>query len=345
MRRFVWLASLWLLLAVGSLGFLEVVRLWTFSLTPTPNLAPLEVEIQQGTNPRAIAALLESQGAISDARLFYWYARLQKAAGRLQAGTYRFPPLPTPRIILDALVHGKVIFYKITIPEGSGLEEIAELLEEKGLASQAEILRLCHDPAFLASLDLQEAPSLEGYIFPETYLFRKNTSPQNILRRMVQEFWRHFPESRKERARQLGMSIHAVVTLASLIEKEAMVDRERPVIASVFYNRLKKGMPLQSDPTAVYDLKSFRGPITREHLKRESPYNTYRHKGLPPGPICSPGEESIRAALYPAETSYLYFVSNGDGTHTFSARYRDHQRAVRRYRNHKQQSVPPPGKH
>jgi UPF0755 protein len=126
-----------------------------------------------------------------------------------------------------------------------------------------------------------------------------------------------------------------VVTLASLIEKEAVMDDERPVIASVFYNRLKKGMPLQSDPTAVYDLEDFSGPITREHLRRESPYNTYVHKGLPPGPICSPGEASIRAALDPAETKYLYFVSNNDGTHTFSARYRDHRRAVARYRNSK----------
>jgi UPF0755 protein len=335
MRRWIPAVFLWLFLAFAASACLEGVRLWIFVRTPAPDLAPLELEIEPGTNPKAVADLLQEAGAVSDADLFYWYARLSRAAEKLQAGQYRFPPLSTPRDILDALVHGKVVYHRVTIPEGSTLREIAAILEESGLARADDILRLSRDPEFLASLDLEGAGSLEGYLFPETYYFRRNTRAQNLLRRMVLEFWRRFPESRRERARELGLSIHEVVTLASLIEKEAVMDDERPVIASVFYNRLKKGMPLQSDPTAVYDLEDFSGPITREHLRRESPYNTYVHKGLPPGPICSPGEASIRAALDPAETKYLYFVSNNDGTHTFSARYRDHRRAVARYRNSK----------
>ncbi len=332
-RRLIIVAFLW----IGWIGLLAVsvgaVQLWVYWNVPSvPAGPPPTVNIREGMGPKAIAKYLEEQGVISRPELFYWIARWTRTTHRLQAGEYRFEPLSPPSEILRTLVQGRVLVHRVTIPEGSTLNEVCALVEAAGLSNARQLKRLAQDPQFLKSLEIPHAPSLEGYLFPETYYFRSTERSEDILRRMVEEFRRHFPPVWRDRARRMGFTIHQVVTLASLVEKEARVDKERPLIASVFLNRLKIGMPLQSDPTAVYDLEGFKGPITHRHLKRESPYNTYLHKGLPPGPICNPGENSLRAVLFPAKTSYLYFVSNRDGTHTFSSHYRDHQRAVARYR-------------
>ncbi|RUM87517.1 MAG: endolytic transglycosylase MltG, partial [Thermodesulfatator sp.] len=174
-------------------------------------------------------------------------------------------------------------------------------------------------------------PSVEGFLFPDTYYLVKGLAPGEIIRIMVRRFWEVWRKY-EARARELGVSVYEVVTLASIVEKEAVLSREKPLIAAVYWNRLRRGMPLQADPTVRYALKRFRGRLYYKHLRVDSPYNTYRYPGLPPTPIANPGEESLRAVLYPARVPYLYFVSRGDGSHKFSTTYREHLRAVRKLR-------------
>ncbi|MEJ5347712.1 MAG: endolytic transglycosylase MltG [Desulfosoma sp.] len=324
---------LWIVLVMVAVAAVLGFRLLLFSLTPTPKLeASTKIFIRPGTGAHAVAALLEKEGVITQANLFYWYARVRGMAGKMKAGEYQFSAAPTPKLVLETLVEGKVVAYKVTIPEGATVKDVARLVAASGLADTDEILELARDRHLVTSLGLPDSTSLEGYLFPETYLFRRSDRPRDILKRMVLEFWRRFSPERQAQARRMGFTVHETVTLASLVEKEAVMDRERPVIAGVFLNRLQRNMPLQSDPTAVYDLEDFSGPILRRHLERESPYNTYVHKGLPPGPICNPGEKSLRAVLEAQKTPFLYFVSNNDGSHTFSSSYDEHLQAVARVR-------------
>lgn len=289
------------------------------------------VDIPPRSSAMSISHLLQEKRLISDAQKFYALCRYRKAANRLRAGEYGFLSPTTPDVILEKLIQGKVLLHRVTFPEGSTLVDIANALEEHALGSAREIARAARDPQLLQSLGIT-GPSLEGYLFPETYHFPKSQEPQVLLRAMVQQFRQHFPEAWVRRSEEIGMSVQDVVTLASIVEKEAVVDIERALIASVFHNRLRRSMPLQSDPTSVYDLEGFSGPVTSAHLKRPSPYNTYLIKGLPPGPICNPGRKSLEAVLYPETTSYLYFVSNLDGTHRFSTTSAEHQQAVGQYR-------------
>lgn len=319
-------------------GFLSLVllmflfRFWVFLYTPgSLDTEVKEVTIQQGTSADGISKALASRGIVSDPRLFSLLCWYRKAAQKLKAGEYAFLPFSTPEQILEQITAGRVIVHKVTLPEGSTVRDVARIIGETGLASRDDILRLAVDPETANSMGL-DASGLEGYLFPETYYLRKTQNSASILRTMVDQFHRQLPDSWAERSKQLGFTLHQIVILASLIEKEAVVDSERPVIAAVFFNRLKRSMPLQSDPTAVYDLDGFSGPVEWAHLKRQSPYNTYVVKGLPIGPICNPGAKSIRAAFYPEDVQYLYFVSNDDGTHHFSETAVEHSRAVSRYR-------------
>ncbi|MEJ5365014.1 MAG: endolytic transglycosylase MltG [Desulfosoma sp.] len=336
-----WVAAvvLWGVLAALALATTVSIRLALFGITPGDGLRPpAAVVLPSGMNAHAVASVLEKEGVVSDGTLFYWYARIHGLADKMKAGEYRFPPGVSPRVVLDTLVQGKVVVHKVTIPEGATLKDVARLVAKTGLVDANHIVDLAQDRHLMISLGVRDAGSLEGYLFPETYLFRRTDRPRDMVRRMVLEFWRRFSPERQAQARQMGFTVHQAVTLASLVEKEAVVDAERPVIAGVFLNRLQRDMPLQSDPTAVYDLEDFAGPIRRRHLDRESPYNTYLHKGLPPGPICNPGEKSLRAVLDPKKNAYLYFVSNNDGTHTFSATYDEHLQAVARFRALKEDS-------
>jgi UPF0755 protein len=303
------------------------------------------VFIQPGTGAVAIARQLEEEGVITDAQRFYWLCLLRHAGSRLKAGEYSFPLLSTPSQVLDRMVRGDVVQHRVTFPEGADMHKVARLLAEAGLVKEDEILRLAIDPGYIHSLGMH-THSLEGYLFPDTYQFQKTQDAASLLATMLRHFRRHFPASSQDRARELGFTVNAIVTLASMVEKEARVDAERPMIAAVFFNRLKQGMRLQSDPTAVYDLPEFSGPVTRAHLQRPSPYNTYLNVGLPPGPICNPGNKSLQAALYPADVPYLYFVSNNDGTHQFSTTLPEHNQAVRNYRQklrEQQQAASPLG--
>ncbi|MFZ2447617.1 MAG: endolytic transglycosylase MltG [Syntrophobacteraceae bacterium] len=304
---------------------------WLFLRLPAkPSFETRQFFIPPKSGAFGVARLLESQEVVRDARAFYFLAWLRNSLHRLQAGEYAFSTLYTPEQVLDQIVNGRVVIHTATLPEGSTIWDVARIFEQKDLAPSADFLKLAGSAEFIKSLGLK-AGSLEGYLFPETYHFKKPLDEAAIIRAMVREFWRNMPRDWAERAREVGLNLHEVVTMASIIEKEAIVDSERPVIAGVFYNRLKIKMPLQSDPTAVYDIPGFSGPVLAAHLSRQSPYNTYQIKGLPPGPICSPGAKSLKAALSPEKVPYFYFVSNNDGTHTFSVTVAEHQQAVGRY--------------
>jgi UPF0755 protein len=220
--------------------------------------------------------------------------------------------------------------HQVTIPEGLAGQQIAELLADRGLVDRDRFVSLLRDRETLGRFGL-EGESLEGYLFPDTYRVVKGLNEEAIAQRMVRRFQEMFGPEEQARARELQMTVPEVVTLASLIEREAHVPEERPLISSVFHNRLRRGMPLQSDPTVMYALSRFSGRLTKANLQAPSPYNTYLRQGLPPGPIANPGRASIMAALYPASSRYLYFVSKNDGTHAFSTTLREHDARVRRY--------------
>lgn len=318
-------ATYFALLAV----FVGGVQFWLFLNLPAGSgLQVRLVNIPTGMNAMSIARLLESNGVVADARKFYALATISRTGPKLQAGEYAFSPMDTPRQILDQIVHGRVVLHRVTIPEGSTVADVAALLEQAGLAEADTVIRLAQDRQFIESETNLQVGSLEGYLFPETYHFSRIQDEKAMLKSMVRQFWRHFPDEWQTRAQQRGLTVKQVVILASMVEKEAVVDAERPKIAAVFFNRLKLNMPLQSDPTAVYDLPGFSGAITRQHLQRQSPYNTYQNRGLPVGPICNPGAKSIHAILYPEELPYLYFVSNNDGTHHFSVTLEEHRQAI-----------------
>ncbi len=312
-------------------GIIMSFQFWLFLRLPAkPVFEKRQFFIPPKTSSFGVAKLLQSQEVIRDARAFYLLAWLKNSLSRMQAGEYAFSTLMTPEQVLDQIINGRVVIHTATLPEGSTLWDVARILDHKELAPENEIIELARNAEFAKSLKLK-ANSLEGYLFPETYHFKKPISSESIAKAMVQQFWQHLPQEWPVRVKELGLSLHEVVTLASIVEKEAKVDSERPLIAGVFYNRLKINMPLQSDPTAVYDIPGYSGPVTSSHLSRQSPYNTYHIKGLPPGPICSPGAKSIHAALYPEKVPFLYFVSNNDGTHHFSTTVDEHRKAVSHY--------------
>ncbi len=240
--------------------------------------------------------------------------------------------------VLDALRKGKIIEYEVVIPEGYNLYQIAWTLSGTPLVSDPqEFIKLVKNKEYVHSLGI-DADSLEGYLFPDTYFFPKGTKLEDIPRKMVQRYQAVFVDSYRNRAEELGFSEHQIITLASIVEKEAKVPSERKLIAAVYQNRLKLGMKLQADPTAVYGTKAWITKVTAQDLRRKSPYNTYLHKGLPPGPISNPGEGSILAALYPDNDDYLFFVAQGDGSHFFSKDFGAHAKAIGRYRSNKKKA-------
>ena len=289
------------------------------------------VDISQGMTLRQISNYLEDQYLIRNAISFQLLAHLQKKQGQIQVGEYELSPAMAPKEILEKVTSGKTILHAVTIPEGYRITEIAALLEERGLADKDEFIRQTENEVVIQSTGV-ESDSLEGYLFPETYHFSKNTPEKKIIRKMTDTFKEQVqtPEV-LARAKALDLSLHQVVTLASLIEKETGTDEERTIISSVFHNRLKINMLLQTDPSVIYAIQNFDGNIRKKDLSIDSPFNTYKYKGLPPGPIASPGLQSILAALEPSETGFLYFVSRKDGSHQFSSNLPDHNRAVQKY--------------
>lgn len=292
------------------------------------------VYIFPGMNLKEITKILSKNRLISDADKFILWARITGSASRIKAGEYQFNTAMPSREILDRLVDGSTVIHKVTVPEGYNLFQIAKLLSQKQLVDEEKFVQRAFDPELISSLDV-EGVSLEGYLYPDTYYFRWGMDEEGILKTMVNKFYTVYNSKFKEVATKRGLGKREALILASLIEKETSVSQERPLISAVFHNRLKKGMYLECDPTVIYGLirkfGEFKGNITREDLGTKTPYNTYLIRGLPPGPISNPGEAAIHAALYPAETNYLYFVSMNDGTHYFSRSLREHNRAVMKY--------------
>jgi UPF0755 protein len=289
-----------------------------------------DISFPPGSGIRTLATELKAGGIIRSRWHFILMTRLRGNAHRLMAGDYRFNDGMTPGVVLKKLVAGDVDYLKFSLPEGYSIHQAAELLEQKGYFKSSEFLAKCRDTALLTRLGLREA-SVEGYLYPATYNLSRGGSEEQLIGQMVAQFEKKYAELKTGGGVAGGLTRHEVVTLASLIEKEAISSEEKPLISSVFHNRLRIGMPLQSDPTAVYGVRAFAGKVTRADIDRSSPYNTYLIKGLPPGPIGNPGSDALEAALHPAATQYLYFVARQDGTHQFSRTLEEHNRAVHRY--------------
>ena len=291
---------------------------------------PAEVRVEQGDSLATVIRKLREQRIISNGLFFSLWARFSGAEKKLHPGLYRFEAGVTPREVLDRLVNGKGIFQTVTIPEGLTVKEIATLLDRMRIADRQRFLVEAANPNLLATLGLLDK-GIEGYLFPSTYYFTPATPEKDIIIMMAEQFRKASQPLLEQRGDSNHLTPHQVLTLASIIEKETGVEMERPLVSAVFHNRLKRQMPLQSDPTVIYGLKDFNGNLTRKDLADANPYNTYRIVALPPGPICNPSVSSIRAALYPADVPYLYFVSKNDGTHLFSDTVEAHNQAVKTY--------------
>jgi UPF0755 protein len=288
------------------------------------------VEIPPGASFYDVTDILRTKGLIRYKEAFYLLALLEKAPERIKAGEYELKSSMSPGDILDKLLEGKVKGYRVPIPEGFTIDQIAARLAANNLADEQRFVDSAYDEELLSSLGI-EGESVEGYLFPDTYVLGRSMGEEKIIRFMVSQLRRKITFKMSERMSEIGLGMREVLTLASIIEKEGGSVEEKPLISAVFHNRLKRGMKLQSDPTVIYDIEDFDGNITKRHLMRKTPYNTYRIRGLPPGPICNPGMDAIVAALYPAPVNYLYFVSKNNGAHHFSSNLVDHNKAVIKY--------------
>ncbi len=316
---------------------LALVTYAYFHLPYDDTMRPVRVVVPEGATLDQAAGLLEEVGVLRFPLVFARGARLLGRDRGIRAGEYRLHSSMSPREVLNILSRGEVVLHKVTLPEGWTVKQMAALLEKKGFASMEEILATSREAGFIRASGF-EADSLEGYLFPDTYHFAMGLSPREILGAMVKRFHALYGPQFRARQEELGRTLHEVVTMASIVEKETGARKEMPLIGSVLVNRLRIGMPLQCDPTVIYGIEDFDGNLTREHLRTPNPYNTYINKGLPPGPICNPGLDALKAVLYPADTSYLYFVSRNDGTHLFSPTLEEHNRAVDKYQRRRGKS-------
>ena len=321
--------SIFLIVCAGFGVYIEH-RMYADVPAQANNTHKVVINVRQGQSFKTTADLLYQKSIIKNSLKLVIIARVKGYDRCLKAGEYLLSAAMTPRQILKTMVKGEVELHKLTIPEGYNTHQIAELVSQAGFGTQDEFSNAASDAALARKLGL-EAELLEGYLFPDTYFFPKDVTVEKIISIMVQRFWSIFKPEWKERAKSYDFSVHQVVTLASIIEKETGAPFERALISSVFHNRLRKKMRLESDPTVIYGIKNFDGNLTRKHLKTRTPYNTYKIRGLPAGPIANPGRASLEAALFPEKSAYIYFVSKKDTTHQFSTNLKDHNRAVRKY--------------
>ncbi len=292
-----------------------------------------EIRIPEGSTYSQSISILKDEGLIKNKLVFLILGKITVTERKLRAGYYNLNTSMSALKMFNKLRKGMIVEYFITIPEGSTLDDIKLKLKDKDLINDTT-WEIVEDKQFLDSLGI-DAPSLEGFLYPDTYNFAKGADQKDIFRIMVQRLREAFHHTLRKRADELGMNEKQILTLASIIEREAIFNRERPIISAVYHNRLKKNMRLQADPTVVYGIKRMQDGITRADLKRKTPYNTYVINGLPPGPIASPGINSIKAALYPSNVDFLYFVSRNNGTHYFSVSGEEHMKAVRLYQRKK----------
>jgi UPF0755 protein len=323
--------------AVVALVMLAIAGWWAHGRMERPYRGfsgeEVFVDLPAGTGVAGIAERLTAAGVVPDAWTFRLAARLIGADRRLKAGEYRFAEPASPFEVIDRLERGDVFRRPLTIPEGLTIVEMSAIVERGGLDTARSFEKAAAEGSKASAFD-PEARTLEGYLFPDTYTFPRHAGAEAVVDAMVAGFGRAFDAGLRAEAAARRMSVREVVTLASLIEKETAQAEERAIVSGVYHNRLAKGMLLQCDPTVVYALMragQWRGNIQRAHLQMDSPYNTYRYPGLPPGPIASPGRASLEAAVRPAAVPYLYFVSRNDGTHVFAATLAEHARNVAKW--------------
>jgi UPF0755 protein len=291
------------------------------------------VEIAPGTGPGAMGRALAEAGVVPNAAAFRTAVWLRGAGRRLQAGEYRFDRPLAPREVVDKLARGDVYLRPVTFREGLTIKQMAAIFEAQGFGPARDFIGVAADPEPIRHID-PTAPDLEGYLFPDTYTLPRRVTAKQLVARMTTRFEQALTPQIREQAAARGYSVRQLVTLASLVEKETAKGEERPLVAAVYVNRLKVGMGLQCDPTVIYALERagrYTGNLTRENLKFDSPYNTYRYAGLPPGPIAAPGKSALEAAAAPADVTYLYFVSRNDGSHAFATTLEEHNRNVHQW--------------
>jgi UPF0755 protein len=324
------------IIGVFVLTLLGAVLVWNNFVNQSASAVSEEViyEVAPGQTFRMVAKNLERQGVIRNADLFIIFARLRGEGNKMKVGEYLLNKNMRPSDVIAVLVSGKSIEYKLTIAEGLSIYEIADLFAAAKLCSREDFLKLVTDKSVVAKLTGAEHTSLEGFLFPETYSYTRFTDYRDLVNQMAEKHKQMFAEVMTA-SKINNLNPFEALVLSSIVEKETGAPAERPLIASVFHNRLHKGMMLQTDPTIIYGKAVETGHIeiniTRADLTRPTPYNTYTFKGLPPGPICNPGREAMLAAVQPATSNYLYFVSHNDGTHQFSEDYKAHLKAVQTF--------------
>lgn len=296
------------------------------------------VEIPAGAGPASMGSRLAEAGVVRSAEVFRLAVWMRGSGRRLQAGEYRFDRPMTAAEVVDKIAKGDVYVRAVTFREGLIVREMATVFETAGFGKAAEFIAASKNAALIQDLD-PKAPDLEGYLFPDTYTLPRKATAAQLVERMVNRFRQVMTPELRQQAKQRGLSVRELVTLASLVEKETAKPEERPIVAGVYSNRLKIGMGLQCDPTVIYALMlagRYDGNIRKGDLQIDSPYNTYRYAGLPPGPIAAPGEASLHAAANPADVPYLYFVSRNDGSHVFSTTLDEHNRSVNEFQRRRQ---------
>ncbi|SDO99263.1 endolytic transglycosylase MltG [Selenomonas ruminantium] len=335
-----WIKSLtWKHWAAAAISFMLVIALMTAAfLGMDDKAAPKDldpnqtifVSVKQGMSASDIGDELVKHGVITNKKTFWLKVKKSDAADKFKSGTYAFKPNTPPEEIIAKLVAGETTQVKFTIPEGFGVKEIAKRLSDEGLVDEDEFLRKAKDfaPYSYIKRDKDIRYACEGFLFPDTYLLHEDPSVDGILKMMAEDMDNRLTPKMRQRAAELNLSIHELITMASLVEKEAMYAEDRPIIAQVFFKRLQIGMPLQTDTTIQYLLDAPKEDVSIKDTKIESPYNTYQIKGLPPGPVASPGMAAIEAVLYPADTDYLYFVADRQGHNHYSKTYAEHQKIV-----------------
>ncbi|NBX76366.1 MAG: endolytic transglycosylase MltG [Proteobacteria bacterium] len=318
------------LAVITLMGGLACLGLLLFLLKGSPGSETKDVLIPRGLSLKAVSELLAKEGVVQHPVVFQNLLRFTRGNKKVRAGEFRFRVGANLLNALRVLYQSEPITHSITVPEGWNVRQIAALVQEKGLGKSERFVQLALSPNTPKKYQLL-TPHLEGFLYPDTYLFSRVDGEEKILETMVNRFFQEYNSRFKSRIPASGMTLEKVVTLASIVEKETGKPEERPKIASVFFNRLKKGMRLQSDPTTIYGIENFNGNITKADLQRWTPYNTYTIPGLPPGPIASPGGDAIEAVLKPDSSEFLYFVSDNNGSHFFTKTYKDHLRLVRDY--------------
>jgi UPF0755 protein len=321
------------MLVVGAVG----IGAWYYVNLGRPykgyEAAEQFVEIPPGSGPATMGRRLEAAGVVRSAAAFRLAVWVSGDGQRLQAGEYRFDAPMSPAAVVDKIARGDVYLQPITFREGLTIRQMAAVFESKGFGPASEFVAAAGDPSAIREID-PSAPDLEGYLFPDTYALPRHVTAAQLVARMVAGFKKALTPEIRDQAAARGLTVRQLVTLASLVEKETARAEERPVVAAVYANRLRIGMGLQCDPTVIYALERaglYTGNLTRENLRVDSPYNTYRYAGLPPGPIAAPGQASLAASANPADAPYLYFVSRNDGSHVFATTLDEHNRNVHEF--------------